>query len=161
MPRAATIALLFLARSSSLGFNQSLWVLSTERFPTRVRATGVGAVTMFARIGGIVAALTHPDDDGPLPLIEVKHTAARSNAAAAAEMGEGELRVGNVKAPLALPSRPELVPTNFGLANGEPVETACGHRFHAACYARVLETSSEREVLCPMCRTEGPAVRFG
>ena len=44
---------------------------------------------------------------------------------------------------------------------GEPVETGCGHRFHAACYARVLETSSEREPLCPMCRAEAPALRFG
>eukprot|EP00937_MAST-01D_sp_MAST-1D-sp2_P000254 g254.t1 len=55
LPRAAAVALLFLARSACLGFNQSLWVVATESFPTAVRATGVGFSTMFARVGGIIA----------------------------------------------------------------------------------------------------------
>ena len=42
---------------------------------------------------------------------------------------------------------------------GEPLETTCGHRFHAACYARFMETS-ERDPVCPMCRTGQISVRF-
>ena len=44
--------------------------------------------------------------------------------------------------------------------HGEPVTTACGHRFHAACFARLMETS-EHEPLCPMCRTSNVSARFG
>jgi hypothetical protein len=42
---------------------------------------------------------------------------------------------------------------------GEVMETSCGHRFHAVCYARVLETS-EYEPVCPMCRSGNLSVRF-
>mmetsp|Transcript_24316 Transcript_24316/g.39432 ORF Transcript_24316/g.39432 Transcript_24316/m.39432 type:complete len:451 (-) Transcript_24316:1277-2629(-) len=45
----------FAARASALGFNQSLWVYSSVYFPSRTRAFGVGFVTMFARIGGLVS----------------------------------------------------------------------------------------------------------
>jgi hypothetical protein len=36
---------------------------------------------------------------------------------------------------------------------GEPVQTACGHRFHAVCYARTME-STHHDPWCPMCRSE-------
>ena len=42
---------------------------------------------------------------------------------------------------------------------GEPLETACGHRFHASCYARLMETS-EHDPVCPMCRTGSISARF-
>jgi hypothetical protein len=35
---------------------------------------------------------------------------------------------------------------------GEPVQTACGHRFHAVCYARTME-STHHDPWCPMCRS--------
>ena len=44
---------------------------------------------------------------------------------------------------------------------GESLQTACGHRFHAVCFARLLETPSEHEPVCPMCRSTNLAVRFG
>jgi MFS family permease len=61
-PRGASpawlkIAVLFVARASALGFNQSLWVLSAESFPTTLRATGIGLVTSFARVGGMLSPL--------------------------------------------------------------------------------------------------------
>ena len=44
---------------------------------------------------------------------------------------------------------------------GEPVQTACGHRFHAVCFARLMEESrAETDPLCPMCRSGIGAVRF-
>jgi hypothetical protein len=44
---------------------------------------------------------------------------------------------------------------------GEPLETACGHRFHAVCYAKTME-SSEQDPWCPICRsnTFGTSARF-
>jgi MFS family permease len=44
---------LFLARASSLAFNQSLWVYTVEFYPTALRVTGLGVTTCFARLGGI------------------------------------------------------------------------------------------------------------
>jgi MFS family permease len=44
---------LFLARASSLAFNQSLWVYTVEIYPTALRVTGLGVTTCFARLGGI------------------------------------------------------------------------------------------------------------
>ena len=44
---------------------------------------------------------------------------------------------------------------------GEPLETACGHRFHAVCYARLMETNrTEQDPVCPMCRSSQLSVRF-
>jgi len=76
MPHASSVLILFLARSACLGFNQSLWVFATERFPTAVRATGVGATTMFARFGGIIAASC------VAPLFSESHRAALLTCAA-------------------------------------------------------------------------------
>jgi hypothetical protein len=42
---------------------------------------------------------------------------------------------------------------------GEPVKTACGHRFHAVCFARHMEMSLQ-DVWCPMCRGTDLAIRF-
>lgn len=52
--RIAT-ALLFGARASALGFNQSLWIYSSSFFASQHRAFGVGVVTAFARIGGLLS----------------------------------------------------------------------------------------------------------
>ena len=38
---------------------------------------------------------------------------------------------------------------------GEPVQTVCGHRFHAVCYASTMERT--QDPFCPMCRS----VNFG
>ena len=44
---------------------------------------------------------------------------------------------------------------------GEPLQTACGHRFHAVCFARLMEESrGEHDPPCPMCRANIDAVRF-
>ena len=44
---------------------------------------------------------------------------------------------------------------------GEPLQTACGHRFHAVCFARLMEESrAEHDPPCPMCRANIDAVRF-
>ena len=45
---------------------------------------------------------------------------------------------------------------------GEPVQTACGHRFHAVCFARLMEETPDpvHDPLCPMCRSSISAVRF-
>ena len=53
----------------------------------------------------------------------------------------------------------ELQDSAFREELGEPVETSCGHRFHAVCYARVLETS-EFAPVCPMCRSHNISARF-
>ena len=38
---------------------------------------------------------------------------------------------------------------------------ACGHRFHAVCFARLMEESrGEHDPPCPMCRANIDAVRF-
>ena len=44
---------------------------------------------------------------------------------------------------------------------GEPLETACGHRFHAVCYAKTME-SSQQDPWCPICRSDtfGTSARF-
>eukprot|EP01105_Mastigella_eilhardi_P008920 TRINITY_DN2139_c0_g1_i1.p1 TRINITY_DN2139_c0_g1~~TRINITY_DN2139_c0_g1_i1.p1 ORF type:complete len:222 (-),score=64.72 TRINITY_DN2139_c0_g1_i1:97-762(-) len=55
MPSAVQCCFVFLARAFALSFNQSLWVYTTEVFPTKVRATALGFGTCFARIGGGVA----------------------------------------------------------------------------------------------------------
>lgn len=47
--------ILFVMRASALGFNQSLWIFTTESFPTDVRASALGFTTSFARIGGAVS----------------------------------------------------------------------------------------------------------
>ncbi|KAL6064783.1 hypothetical protein QOT17_010673 [Balamuthia mandrillaris] len=47
--------IVFVARASSLAFNQSLWVYTAEVYPTTVRTTGLGFTTAFARIGGILS----------------------------------------------------------------------------------------------------------
>jgi len=44
-------------------------------------------------------------------------------------------------------------------ALGEPVQTACGHIFHAVCFARHME-SSQQDPWCPVCRGTDLAVRF-
>ena len=36
---------------------------------------------------------------------------------------------------------------------GEPLETACHHRFHAVCYAKAMETSAN-DPWCPICRSD-------
>ena len=43
---------------------------------------------------------------------------------------------------------------------GEPLETSCGHRFHAVCYARLMEASGEYDPVCPMCRSGNLSARF-
>ena len=43
---------------------------------------------------------------------------------------------------------------------GEALETACGHRFHASCYARLMESTDDRSPVCPMCRASNISVRF-
>ena len=53
--QAASLVLVFCARASALGFNQSLWIFTTECFPTSVRAMGLGVTTGFARIGGMLS----------------------------------------------------------------------------------------------------------
>jgi MFS transporter, putative metabolite:H+ symporter len=55
IPPNASLVLTFASRASALGFNQSLWVYTTEVYPTTVRATGLGATTLFARIGGLLS----------------------------------------------------------------------------------------------------------
>jgi hypothetical protein len=43
---------------------------------------------------------------------------------------------------------------------GEPLETACHHRFHAVCYAKAMETSAN-DPWCPICRSDNfRTVRF-
>ena len=50
-------ALVFVMRASALGFNQSLWIFTTESFPTSVRASSLGFTTSFARVGGALSPL--------------------------------------------------------------------------------------------------------
>lgn len=58
LPGGLGLGLLCLSRAAALGFNQSLWVYAAELLPTAVRASGIGVVTCFARLAGIVAANT-------------------------------------------------------------------------------------------------------
>jgi MoxR-like ATPase len=70
------------------------------------------------RFGQILSAVTHAgpaETDGALTIVLNKVSAAS---------GAGTLKIGDVSAPLMVPERPELVPVNFGLVNGEAVETA-------------------------------------
>ena len=68
------------------------------------------------RFGALLGALrrSEPGADGPV----------RVEPASADAPTTGTLRIGNVSAPLEVPERPELVPANFGLLNGEAAETA-------------------------------------
>ncbi|EGD80705.1 hypothetical protein PTSG_01295 [Salpingoeca rosetta] len=47
--------LMFVMRASALGFNQSLWIFTTESFPTSLRASSLGFTTAFARVGGALS----------------------------------------------------------------------------------------------------------
>ena len=42
---------------------------------------------------------------------------------------------------------------------GEPLRTSCGHRFHAVCLARHME-STEQDPSCPICRSGNLSARF-
>ena len=53
----------------------------------------------------------------------------------------------------------ELADTAWYDELGEPLETMCGHRFHAVCLARHME-ASEQDPTCPMCRSSNISVRF-
>eukprot|EP00045_Choanoeca_perplexa_P015419 m.193661 g.193661 ORF g.193661 m.193661 type:complete len:474 (+) comp16982_c0_seq4:144-1565(+) len=48
-------AIVWIARAAALGFNQSLWIFTTEVFPTHQRASLLGWATAFARIGGALS----------------------------------------------------------------------------------------------------------
>jgi hypothetical protein len=79
------------------------------------RSTGPAADRRFkALLDALAQAGPAPEDASPLRI---------SKTAAGGGRG-GTLRIGNVSAPLMVPERPELVPTNFGLLNGEAVDTA-------------------------------------
>lgn len=56
-PAPMMTLLIFVCRAFSLGFNQSLWIYTTEIYPTWVRATGVGFCSSFARVGGMLSPL--------------------------------------------------------------------------------------------------------
>lgn len=43
--------------------------------------------------------------------------------------------------------------------HGEPIQTICGHHFHAVCFARHME-NSHQDPWCPMCRGRDIAIRF-
>lgn len=47
--------LIFFCRAISLGFNQSLWIYTTEAYPTNIRTTGLGFTSTFARVGGAIS----------------------------------------------------------------------------------------------------------
>lgn len=49
-----SLFLLFVARGAALAFNQSLWVVAAEAFPTPLRAWGLGVTTACCRVGGAV-----------------------------------------------------------------------------------------------------------
>ena len=52
-----TTMIVFGARGSALGFNQSLWIYTALYYPTSVRTQGVGFTTSMARIGSLLAPL--------------------------------------------------------------------------------------------------------
>lgn len=54
---AVGVFIIAAARASCIGFNQSLWVATTELFPTSVRGSGLGFTTAFARVGGMLSPL--------------------------------------------------------------------------------------------------------
>jgi hypothetical protein len=81
----------------------------------RQRGTEMAPSTADRRFSALLDALTRTDQaEDALTLRVVKTAAGRS----------GTLRIGNVSAPLMVPERPELVPTEFGLLNGEAEDTA-------------------------------------
>jgi len=49
------ILIIFGCRALALGFNQSLWIYTTEVYPTRLRSTALGFTSAFARIGAVFA----------------------------------------------------------------------------------------------------------
>eukprot|EP01135_Chromosphaera_perkinsii_P000653 Nk52_evm20s147 gene=Nk52_evmTU20s147 len=49
--------IIVICRAAALGFNQSLWIFTTEVFPTEVRTRGLGFTTAFARIGGALSPI--------------------------------------------------------------------------------------------------------
>ena len=49
--------IVFGARGAALGFNQSLWIYTALFFKTKVRNTGIGFTTSFARIGSLLAPI--------------------------------------------------------------------------------------------------------
>jgi hypothetical protein len=53
----------------------------------------------------------------------------------------------------------ELGDSSLFPTHGEPVETECGHRFHAVCFAQHLE-ASQQDPWCPICRNENLVARF-
>jgi hypothetical protein len=57
-PDASSLALgcIGLSRSAALGAYSSLYVLSVEIFPARVRATGLGVLSASSRIGGFLTS---------------------------------------------------------------------------------------------------------
>ena len=50
-----TTVIVFGARGSALGFNQSLWIYTALYYPTSMRTRGVGFTTSMARIGSLLA----------------------------------------------------------------------------------------------------------
>ncbi|EDQ84394.1 uncharacterized protein MONBRDRAFT_12844 [Monosiga brevicollis MX1] len=48
-------ATLWMARAAALGFNQSLWIFTTEAFATKHRALGLGLASSAARVGGALS----------------------------------------------------------------------------------------------------------
>jgi len=57
IPDIPPILGLFMSRACALAFNQSLWVYTSELYPTTVRVTGLGSATAMARIGGSISPL--------------------------------------------------------------------------------------------------------
>ena len=49
--------IVFGARGTALGFNQSLWIYTALFYPTNVRTRGIGFTTSMARIGALVAPI--------------------------------------------------------------------------------------------------------
>ena len=49
--------IVFGARGTALGFNQSLWIYTALFYPTNVRTRGIGFTTSLARIGALVAPI--------------------------------------------------------------------------------------------------------
>ena len=47
------------------------------------------------------------------------------------------------------------------ISGSDSVALVCGHRFHAVCYAKHME-SSQQDPWCPICRSEtfGASARF-
>ena len=94
-----------------------------EEFPPR------RAATTTARQRGTEKAPSTADRRFSVLLVALERTGQVAHALTlrvvktAAGRG-GTLRIGNVSAPLMVPERPELVPTKFGLLNGEAVGTA-------------------------------------